>query len=130
MADRRRLAVFWAPIYVILVTGFASGAERLGSKRNSFNSVQNLNVDPNEFEASCYGKPCEPVVIPEDPRSQRVLVLLERLVVQLLPKSARHMHGGARHTAFCFRVFARRNCDGQRRRLLFHISDLLVWPRY
>jgi hypothetical protein len=48
------------------------------SRKNVFNSEAALTVAPGSFVPSCYGRPCEAVTVPEDPRTQRVIVLLER----------------------------------------------------
>jgi hypothetical protein len=77
----RSVCFLWLLIAATRETGVVTGTQiesGLFSKRNSFNSEANLQVDSNDWVPICYGKPCEPIKIPEDPRSQRVLVLLER----------------------------------------------------
>ena len=72
-------AALVAAIEVAAAAGVPFGSHGLGSgERNFFNSEANLQVDSNDYVPACYGKPCDPIRIPEDPRSQRVVALLER----------------------------------------------------
>jgi len=48
-----------------------------GARTNVFNSEEALTVAPGEYVPNCHGRPCEAVAVPEDPRTQRVIVIME-----------------------------------------------------